>query len=63
MNPKIYLALLIVNFLYFIYRLVSYTCSQIIKNIIFEFIILMVIIFNSIVLALDDPTTDVNTPT
>lgn len=43
--------------------MISYICMRIITNWVFELICLIVILFNSVVLALDDPTTDINTPT
>lgn len=49
--------------LWYLKSLVSYTCQKIIINWFFELICLIVILFNSVILALDDPTTDVNTPT
>ena len=47
---------------WYIMELISYICRRVITHWFFEFICLFVILFNSMVLALDDPTTDVNTP-
>ena len=47
---------------WYIMELISYICRIVITHWFFEFICLFVILFNSMVLALDDPTTDVNTP-
>lgn len=44
------------------FRCVSYFCYKIIKSPPFEFLVLMIILFNTVMLMLDDPTTDQTHP-
>ncbi|EGR28450.1 hypothetical protein IMG5_174890 [Ichthyophthirius multifiliis] len=45
-------------FILFIIALIKFICNKIIKNKLFDYTILFIIIFNSVMLALDDPTKD-----